>query len=191
MGHKEDLLAGAKTVLLARGYADTTARDIVAASHTNLASIGYHYGSLDALLTQAMIEMMGDWGGRFEAAAAAADATSPEAKFRAIWTSLIKLFDTDRALFVASFEIGVRAMRSDELKAIFAQTYTEVREELPRDIFDVERLDAKTRTAVGGLLLALISGIGIQYALDPRGAPTPDDLVLALKAIGKAFGSPS
>lgn len=189
MGHKEDLLAGAKAVLLERGYADTTARDIVAASHTNLASIGYHYGSLDTLLTQAMIEMMGEWGGRFEAAAAAADAASPEAKFRAIWTSLIRMFDTDRALFAASFEIGVRAIRSDELKAIFAQTYAEVRQELPRDIFDVESIDARTRTAIGGVLLALISGVGIQYALDPKGAPSPDDLVLALKAIGKAFGA--
>ena len=47
MGHKEDLLAGAKQVLIERGYSNTTARDVVAASHTNLASIGYHYGSLD------------------------------------------------------------------------------------------------------------------------------------------------
>ena len=33
-----------------KGYAHTTARDIVAASSTNLASIGYHYGSTKALL---------------------------------------------------------------------------------------------------------------------------------------------
>ena len=37
MGHKEDLLAGAKQVLVERGYANATARDIVAASKTNLA----------------------------------------------------------------------------------------------------------------------------------------------------------
>ena len=30
MGHKDDLLAGAKKVLMERGYANTTARDIVA-----------------------------------------------------------------------------------------------------------------------------------------------------------------
>ena len=58
MGHKEDLLAGAKQCLREKGYANTTARDIVAASGTNLASIGYHFGSKDALMTQAIIEMI-------------------------------------------------------------------------------------------------------------------------------------
>ena len=41
MGHREDLLEGAKRCLYEKGYARTTARDIVAASGTNLASIGY------------------------------------------------------------------------------------------------------------------------------------------------------
>jgi len=53
MGHKEDLLEGAQRCLLAKGFVRTTARDIVAESGTNLASIGYHYGSKDALLVQA------------------------------------------------------------------------------------------------------------------------------------------
>jgi AcrR family transcriptional regulator len=50
MGHREALLAGARRCLLERGYARTTARDLVAASDTNLASIGYHFGSNEALL---------------------------------------------------------------------------------------------------------------------------------------------
>ncbi|WP_249044824.1 helix-turn-helix domain-containing protein [Crossiella equi] len=58
MGHREDLLAGAKRCLFERGYARTTARDIVAASGTNLASIGYHFGSKEALMTQALIEAL-------------------------------------------------------------------------------------------------------------------------------------
>ena len=59
MGHREDLLEGAKKCLLEIGYANTTARDIVAASGTNLASIGYHFGSKEALMTQAIIELLG------------------------------------------------------------------------------------------------------------------------------------
>ena len=187
MGHKEDLLAGAKTMLMERGYANTTARDIVAVSHTNLASIGYHFGSLDALLTQAMIDMMGDWGGKFEAAAAEQKAKGTEAKFRAVWKQLFKLFETDRALMIASFEIAVQAARSDELKAIFAATYPMVRNELPDDFLEIDRLDPKTRRAVGGLLLAIISGVTVQVLLDPEGAPTADDLTLAMKTIAKAF----
>ena len=54
MGHKEELLAAARRCLVTRGYARTTARDLVAESGTNLGSIGYHFGSKDALLAQAL-----------------------------------------------------------------------------------------------------------------------------------------
>ena len=62
VGHREDLLEGAIRCLYEKGYARTTARDIVAASGTNLGSIGYHYGSTEALLNAAMIDAIGDWG---------------------------------------------------------------------------------------------------------------------------------
>ncbi|MBN1170597.1 MAG: helix-turn-helix transcriptional regulator, partial [Micromonosporaceae bacterium] len=68
MGHREQLLAGAKRCLYERGYARTTARDIVAASGTNLASIGYHFGSKEALLNAAMIDAMTEWGDELERA---------------------------------------------------------------------------------------------------------------------------
>ena len=50
MGHREELLDGAAQCLYDKGFGRTTARDVVAASGTNLASIGYHFGSKDALL---------------------------------------------------------------------------------------------------------------------------------------------
>src|SRR5215216_6791081 len=102
MGHKEDLLEGAKKVLIERGYPNTTARDVVAASQTNLASIGYHYGSLDKLLTQAMVEMMGEWGEKFAAASTEQKDKGAEARFRAVWKALFELFDTETPLAQAS-----------------------------------------------------------------------------------------
>ncbi len=62
MSHREDLLDGAVRCLREKGYAQTTARDIVAASGTNLASIGYHYGSTKALLNAAVRRAMDDFG---------------------------------------------------------------------------------------------------------------------------------
>ena len=47
MGHKEDLLEGAKKCLVEIGYARTTARDTLASAPT-LPSIGYHYGLKEA-----------------------------------------------------------------------------------------------------------------------------------------------
>lgn len=64
MGHREDLLAGARRCLEERGYARTTARDLVAASGTNLASIGYHFGSKEALLNEAIAASFEEWAQR-------------------------------------------------------------------------------------------------------------------------------
>ncbi len=63
MGHREDLLEGAKRCLLEKGVRAHHARDIVAASGTNLASIGYHYGSKEALLNLAFLRLTEEWGG--------------------------------------------------------------------------------------------------------------------------------
>jgi AcrR family transcriptional regulator len=191
MGHKLDLLEGAKKVLIERGYADATARDVVAASRTNLASIGYHYGSLDALLTRAMIEMIGEWGEKLGGGAQEQPGRTGEAKFRAAWTALFVLFESDRALMQASLEIGVAASRSDELKSIFAKAWAEVRDELPADFLGPQDLDPSTRRAVGSLLLALISGMTMQVLLDPEGAPTADELTVAMRTIAQAFGGTS
>src|SRR3979411_357983 len=103
MSHREDLLAGAVRCLREKGYARTTARDIVAASGTNLASIGYHYGSKEALLNQALAQAVGGWGEVLEAAMAVdpgPDAT-PIDRFEAIWNNIVELFETHRDLWAA------------------------------------------------------------------------------------------
>ena len=66
MGHREALLAGARRCLLQRGYARTTARDLVAESDTNLSSIGYHFGSKEALLNEAMQQCFDEYSEQIE-----------------------------------------------------------------------------------------------------------------------------
>jgi AcrR family transcriptional regulator len=51
--HRDALLSAAKTLMRQSGRGDITARDLVAASNTNLGSISYHFGSKDALLDEA------------------------------------------------------------------------------------------------------------------------------------------
>ncbi|ONI72003.1 hypothetical protein BWI15_18070 [Kribbella sp. ALI-6-A] len=59
MGNREKLLATAKRLIAEKGYGDITARDLVNESGTNLASIGYHFGSKEGLLTEAMLDSFG------------------------------------------------------------------------------------------------------------------------------------
>ncbi|GAB3827800.1 TetR/AcrR family transcriptional regulator [Kribbella italica] len=62
MGNREALIDGAKTCLREKGYTRTTARDIATAAGVSLAAIGYHFGSKDALLNEAMRQALGEWG---------------------------------------------------------------------------------------------------------------------------------
>src|SRR3954467_666982 len=104
MGHREDLLDGAKRCLYEKGYARTTARDIVAASGTNLASIGYHYGSKENLLNAALMSATEDFG---EAVGAAVGSGPPSAdpyeRFEAIFARIIEEFSDYKQLWSATF----------------------------------------------------------------------------------------
>src|ERR671932_2330793 len=85
MGHRELLLKGAVACLRERGYARTTARDIVAASGTNLGSIGYHYGSTQALMNAAMLSAIEEWGDAIGAALATEQAGEPGDPLTRYW----------------------------------------------------------------------------------------------------------
>lgn len=184
MGHKEDLLAGAKKCLREKGYANTTARDIVAASGTNLASIGYHFGSKDALMTQAIIEMLGEWGEGMDPPAAGPLPFLE--RFAQHWRTLSDTIQRDPQLAIASFENAATAVRMPELKAIISAGQEEARQGFGAD-FAAEDADEPTRRAVGSLMLAVTTGVIAQILVDPAKAPSPDEIVTAFRAIGAAF----
>src|SRR6266568_5162808 len=95
MGNREDLLAGAKRCLIEKGYAHTTARDIATASGVSLAAIGYHYGSKDTLMNQALFEAISEWGDELQAALSAdlpPGATAIQ-RFEATFQRIIELFE--------------------------------------------------------------------------------------------------
>src|SRR5437899_9997556 len=107
MGNREALLAGAKQCLREKGYARTTARDIATASGVSLAAIGYHFGSKDALMNQALFEAIGEWGDELRAVLSAElppDATTLQ-RFEVTWQRMIELFERNRPLLAASFEV--------------------------------------------------------------------------------------
>src|SRR4051812_36238625 len=110
MGHREDLLEGSITCLQQKGYAATTARDIVNASGTNLGSIGYHYGSKEQLLDQALLEAVKRW---FEPLIASVAGPPDELATRLREAIRAQLETRNRAMVIAYFEALVRAERSE------------------------------------------------------------------------------
>ena len=188
MGHKEDLLEGAKKCLVELGYAQTTARDIVKASGTNLASIGYHYGSKDALMFHAMIAMIGEWAEKVDAGVRLPPSATSAERFRARWERLISLFAEDRNIVVASFEAVGQIERSPELRAIIAGAQEDGRLALAADFFNIDPTMApKTVRAMGAAMLAMMTGVMAQWLINPKGAPTAEELTTAMGAMATLF----
>lgn len=186
MGHREKLLAGARRCLYERGYGRTTARDIVVASGTNLASIGYHFGTKEALLNAAMMEALGEWGGELERIlrADADEDANPMERFGATWARVIESFEAHRSALVASFEALGQAEHSPELREQLAEGHEEVRFWLAALFGKTgNEADGESARTVGSFHLALLNGLMVQWMLDPDRAPSGQDMVEALRTI--------
>ena len=183
MGNREKLLEGAKRCLYDRGFARTTARDIAAVSGANLASINYHYGSKEALLTQAMLEELREWGDELVSVLPAGDDDDPLSRMESMWTRLIQSFVDRRALWFATFEAFAEAERSPVLHDALAVGYHHARPWMAT-LFtgqSVEEVDEETAQTIGSFLLALQAGLAAQWLLDPGHSPTGHDVAEALR----------
>ncbi|HEX4099152.1 MAG TPA: TetR/AcrR family transcriptional regulator [Pseudonocardiaceae bacterium] len=182
MGHREALLDGARRCLLERGYARTTARDLVAASGTNLASIGYHFGSKEALLNGAMQQCFDEYIEQITRIVFADPSATPLQRVRASWVALVSTFDQYRPLMVAYVEALAQAERVPELRAQLAECYERLRTTVA-DMMraSVDGLSDATARQVASFLIAVYDGLQVQWLLDPERAPTPDALMAALE----------
>ena len=193
MGHREDLLAGAVRCLREKGYGRTTARDIVAASGTNLASIGYHYGSTQALLNAAVFQAMEDFGaeiGQVMRADVGSEGPVLE-RFERFWARVIDSFRADPEVLAATFDVFSAAQHDPQIRAAVAQGLDDGRALWARAIYglDPDGDDQGTARAVGSLHQALLSGVLVQWLIDPARAPSAADLATALQAIARQLGA--
>ncbi|GAO06575.1 TetR/AcrR family transcriptional regulator [Streptomyces lydicamycinicus] len=196
MGHREDLLEGAKRCLLEKGYARTTARDIVAASGANLASIGYHYGSKDALMRQAIIASSEEWGAGVAQVPAGDQAVPADAepleRFAAVWDLFLQRIATEREFIAAQVEVLGLLPRDAALREAIGEVLPEGGEGLVaifEGVPDTE-VDAEAARVVGSFYQALLTGLMVQSLLTPDSMPTGRDLAAALRRVtaGEVLG---
>lgn len=187
VGNREDLLAAAKKCLLEKGYDRTTVRDIAQEANVSMAAIGYHYGSREALLNEALFRTLDDWGdsvGR----AVAPDPTVPDtpvAQFESRLGRLFESFTADRQIWLASVEAFLQAQRSPELRAQMAAGQEEGRRGLASMATGIPEEDipeSAVRT-VGAVEMAMISGLMIQWLMDETAAPTPGEVLTGLRKL--------
>jgi AcrR family transcriptional regulator len=187
MGHREDLLDGAKRCLLQKGFARTTARDLVKESGTNLASIGYHYGSKDALLVQAYVALVEEWGDRFEPGAKN-PLTTPACsldRFREVWTNVTDSLPEAQPVWLLSFEIVLLGDRIPEVRKLLAEAQEQSRSGLIPLFTDVPEpdLDKAVIDTEGRFYLTLLQGLMLQWIFDPDTATDAARLTEGLRRV--------
>ncbi|PWI15381.1 TetR family transcriptional regulator [Streptomyces sp. Act143] len=189
MGHREDLLEGAKRCLLAKGFTRTTARDIVKESGTNLASIGYHYGSKDALLVQAYVSLIEGMGHRFEPGwgAGGATHTAPGSleRFHEVWTNIVGAVGESRAIWMLSFEVVMQGERLAEIRRMLVEAEEQGRSGL-LPLFNglpEEEQDKETVDSEGRFYQTLLQGLMVQWVFNPDTATDADQLTEGLRRV--------
>lgn len=184
MGHREDLLAGARRCLETRGYARTTARDLVAESGTNLASIGYHFGSKEALLNAAIAESFQEWAERVHAltrSLVAEPGADPIRILSGTWSAMLSSFSEFRGLAVAFAEAMAQVERQPQLRAVLAAAYADLRTTVSAMVAGATgTVDGPHSRTLAGLVIAMMDGLLVQWLLDEGAVATGDELTAAL-----------
>jgi AcrR family transcriptional regulator len=192
MGNREDLLAGALECLRTKGWMRTSVRDIAAAAGVNHAAIGYHFGSREALLIEAFTQAMDTWGTEAEGAvraAVTADA-GPREQYEAFWRQVIASYAANRWLWLATIEAAVQAEHSPKLRELMAGSMRAGRSGLAAGLLGIaERtLTGPVLRTVGSVQLALMSGVLVQWLVDPDNAPTEQEIVAGVLGLADHIG---
>jgi AcrR family transcriptional regulator len=183
VSNREALLAGAKECLRTKGYAHTTARDLVAASGANLSSIGYHFGSKEALLAEAFDEVFMEWTAHLNAAARGNPAASALERMGASWHRMLDEMPAQGSLMLAFVESIGPSVRSAELREKLAEHYQRTRIEVAAAVRDSLGPDATADPEiVASFLIAVHDGFMVQFLVDPARVPSGEQLTSALGA---------
>ncbi|MFJ6083354.1 TetR/AcrR family transcriptional regulator [Streptomyces sp. NPDC092369] len=187
MGHREDLLEGAKRCLLEKGFARTTARDIVKESGTNLASIGYHYGSKDALLAQAYLALVERAADGFDGAEGGEMAGAPGSleRFRAVFANIVSTMSEPGSMWRLGMEVVTMGDKMPEVRDQLARAQREGGRGMVALMTSVPEADVPDETAdsLGGFYMTLITGLIAQWTFDPKTAPDGERLTEGLRQV--------
>ncbi len=187
MNNRDALLAAAKKCLLEKGYSRTTARDIASAAGVSLAAIGYHFASKEALLTEALVIAFGEWDQDLQRAlrTTVAQTKNPAERFEATWAKVIATFETHRALWIANFEIFSQMVGQPTTREFLASQVPTARTGLAALFLNQEESSITDHTSrtIGTFLHVLLSGLVLQWLIDPASALSAKDLTETLRTM--------
>ena len=192
--HRAALLEGAIECIQQKGYARTTARDIVAASGSHLPSINYYFGSKDTLMDEALIESARRWFVLLAQVTAESSTRDPWEWLRAAGANVLRTADEQRPLLVAFLAARTQAERSEELRNRLAEEIDQFRVGLVRLaeplLPPAALVDPSGPAGFATLLLALVDGLMTMRLLDPDRGPSWDEVIQAAELTASSKARP-
>lgn len=189
---RDALVRGAVACLREKGFARTTARDVVAAAGVNLGAIGYHFGSMDALLAEAVSSVFREW--LFRVRPTVTELTDEGASFADLLLGVARegaaIFPDGRKDAAAFLEGVALAERSEALRDQMAEDYESLRQ-LAAGLIHMAVGDAvaeEERRGLASIFIALDTGLMVQALLDPERAPRPEEIVASLRVLARLMG---
>ena len=179
------LLEGALNCLARMPLDRISARALAHASGANLASIGYHFGSKDGLVTAAVVEGLDRWLDEISERLASVEGTAPPAeRFRqaaaAVDATRAQHEPIARAFVVALARGHHDHAVAERLTEGFLHTRPRVGQLLGLGTDDVG-IDA------GGVVHALFTGLLVQSLLSPELAIDEDRTMAALRRVAETI----
>ncbi|MDN5861005.1 MAG: TetR/AcrR family transcriptional regulator [Pseudonocardia sp.] len=169
MGNREALLEAAIACLRERGYGGTTARDVAGSARVSLGAIRYHFGSMEGLLDQAVVECGKRWinGLQRSLGESGAASANPSNDLLAEMDRLYELFESEHTLVVGLVEAFAHAQRSESTRQRMATLYDEMRAGVADALATAfgRREAAETAASV---LIAIGDGLMVQWLLAPQ-----------------------
>jgi AcrR family transcriptional regulator len=141
-----------------------TARAIATESGANLASITYHFGSKDELVTEAVVAGLDRWLVEIAHRLDEVNAKAPADRFRAALAAVEESRRRHEGLARTFLAALAKASHDERVRRLLAEGFRRSRGEVARVLGLVA--DAAGRDA-GGLALAMFNGLLFQALVDP------------------------
>lgn len=193
---KKALLEAAKRLVLERGYAGASVRELTAAAGTNLGAVNYHFGSRENLLNEAMLEFFTE-GARRSADVEVDPEAEPLKQLAERSRPMVEGIPGAQPAFVMALEALLQARRSPELHRRLVEHYATLRGMATEGMAATRRgseLPPRFLEVAASYMIAVADGLQVQALLDPDVIPTADELAFfyeSLAVAARAAGQPS
>lgn len=179
------LLEAGIACLQDKGYADTTARDIAGRAGVSLGAIGYHFGSTDELLHEALAEAVRRWlEPLIGLISTVPERVDPDRLAPAI-ESFLETFSANRPLVLSYFEALLRAEHAGGLRSTMAADFDALHTAIKSGIEQLQARQPRSRRVdpdvAATMVMAMFDGLIVQWLVDPKRLPTGEEIAQTLQ----------